>query len=115
MKKERNFKSKLNQLIVNVRNNTFLAWNNPREDIHEWFWSRENIGRTYCRLVINREYLTYCSWSANPKQGYKMLDSALRGGGIIWRNRYFQFRDLPKDVRTTLREEWHKTWRVVDQ
>jgi|TARA_R100000149_G_C5871561_1_gene135524 hypothetical protein len=112
MKKERNFKSKLKGLISNIQNNTFLAWNDPYQNIYEWFWSRENIGRTYCRLVVNREKLMYCSWANTPQQGWKLLDSALRGGGIIWRNRYFQFRDLPKDVREALRVEWHRNWRV---
>lgn len=118
MKKQKNFKSKLSNLIINIKKRSFLAWNDPYENIREWFWHQEDaetgLSRTYCRLVINREQLLYSGWASTPQQGYKMLDSALRGGGVIWRKKYFPFGKLPKEVRATLREEWHNTWRVVE-
>jgi len=124
MEKQKNFKAKLKGLISNVRNQTFLPWTYPYKNIREWFWRQEEyfeyygerkFSRTFCRLVIDREYLRWSCWAIDPKVRWRYFDSALRGGGVIWRKKYTPFRNLPEEVRTTLREEWHKTWRVTDK
>lgn len=119
-----NFQAKLSNLALNISNNSFLSWNNPREEISSWFFYQEDrkfwqgnsgpaVPRTYCRLVIDREKLMMASHCVNSRSGYKALDSALRGGGVIWRSRFTPFSKLPKEVKETLRALWHEQYRVV--
>ena len=73
-------KELINAIKSNLKNETYLLWNDPANNIHELV-NRKPAG--YKRLVFDRDLLMQASFVNDVKTATKLLDSMTRGAFIL--------------------------------